>query len=32
VLLTYCVTDPKDKRWSSRFRSLPVRWLYEGTK
>jgi sialidase-1 len=32
VLLTYYVTDPKDRRWSSRFRSLPVSWLYEGTK
>jgi sialidase-1 len=29
VLLTYYITDPKDKRWSSRFRSLPVSWLYE---
>ncbi len=29
VLLTYYITDPKDKRWSSRFRSLPVNWLYE---
>jgi sialidase-1 len=29
VVLTYYVTDPKDQRWSSRFRSLPVRWLYE---
>ncbi len=28
VLLTYYITDPKDKRWSSRFRSIPVSWLY----
>ncbi|HVK16881.1 MAG TPA: exo-alpha-sialidase [Fimbriiglobus sp.] len=28
VLLTYYITDPKDQRWSSRFRSLPVSWLY----
>jgi sialidase-1 len=30
VLLTYYITDPTDRRWSSRFRSLPVSWLYEG--
>ena len=32
VLLTYYVSDPKTNRLSSRFRSLPVRWLYEGAK
>jgi sialidase-1 len=32
VLLTYYITDPKDQRWSSRFRSLPVSWLYERTR
>jgi sialidase-1 len=29
VVLTYYLTDPKAQRWSSRFRSLPVSWLYE---
>jgi sialidase-1 len=29
IVLTYYVSDAKTKRWSSRFRSLPVRWLYE---
>jgi sialidase-1 len=28
VLLTYYVEDPKTHRLSSRFRSLPVSWLY----
>jgi sialidase-1 len=28
VLLTYYVADPKTGRLSSRFRSLPVGWLY----
>ncbi|HET6575994.1 MAG TPA: sialidase family protein, partial [Fimbriiglobus sp.] len=32
VILTYYITDPKDKRWSSRFRSLPVSWLYEAAR
>lgn len=32
VLLTYYVADPEGERLSSRFRSLPVRWLYDGTK
>lgn len=30
VLLTYYVEEAKTGRLSSRFRSLPVRWLYEG--
>lgn len=32
VLLTYYVADAKTKRWSSRFRSVPVRRLYEVAK
>src|SRR5262249_53022576 len=28
VLLSYYVADSKTGRWSSRFRSLPVSWLY----
>lgn len=32
VLLTYYITDPKNQRWSSRLRSVPVRWFYEGAK
>jgi sialidase-1 len=32
VIFTYYVSDPKSKRWSSRFRSWPVGWLYEGNK
>jgi sialidase-1 len=32
VLLTYYVGDAKTGRWSSRFRSLPVSWLYAGGK
>lgn len=32
VLLTYYVADSKTSRLSSRFRSLPVRWLYAGSR
>ena len=28
VLLTYYVANGKTRQWSSRFRSLPVTWLY----
>jgi sialidase-1 len=28
VLMSYYVADSKTGRWSSRFRSLPVSWLY----
>jgi sialidase-1 len=30
AVMTYYITDPKTQRWSSRFRSVPVRWFYEG--
>jgi sialidase-1 len=32
VLLSYYVADPKTNRLASRFRSLPVRWLYSEAK
>ncbi len=32
VVLTYYVSEPKTDRLSSRFRSLPVGWLYAGGK
>ena len=32
VVLTYYVSEPKTARLSSRLRSFPVGWLYEGTK
>ena len=32
LVLTYYVSEPKSDRLSSRFRSLPVGWLYEGTR
>jgi sialidase-1 len=32
LLLTYYVSDPKTNRLSSRFRSIPVRWLYGGVE
>lgn len=32
VVFTYYVAEPKTNRLSSRFRSLPVGWLYEGMK
>jgi sialidase-1 len=32
VALTYYVSDSKSDRLSSRFRSLPVAWLYAGAK
>ena len=32
AVLSYYVSDPKTGRISSRFRSLPVVWLYQGAK
>lgn len=32
VILSYYVADPKTNHLSSRFRSLPVRWLYDATR
>ena len=29
ALLSYYVSDPRTGRYSSRFRSMPVRWFYE---